>query len=1021
IFIYINGVEEGSADVSGIPVNGSGTSFRIGSRSDLDYYSNSQIDEVRIWNVARTPSQILSTANTGVLYNTAGLIAYYKFDEASGSVTANSVTGLNSATLVNGAGRLKPTTAPFTSNIYQWNNGAQGNNLIVDTSGSYSVTVTTAFGISATSNTVNVTEHPFSGSTVYETACDSFVWHDSTYYASGSYIYITPSASGCDSVVTLELTINPSPSVSIAPFGSMDLPFCGSGNTSWIGVSNDNLVFYTWSSSPSVPLDVTNYSNGTNERCDAAITETTTFTIVGTSNYGCHSTASVTAVVIPSSPVNITGGSVICDTDSAVLDVDLSQLMNARFATSVIDKSSEYGTPGNGWSSVNALDAPDVYPQYGDIGGSWASLNSDDEREYIELGYDSAAPVNYIDIYETFNPGAVDTVYVKNPNTNQFEIIYTAQPVIEPPSSRILHITFPTTLYPVSEIRIALNSGAVPDWNEIDAVGIGLSGVVFNYEWSNGETTEQVQVPEGQYTVKVSGESLCYQGSTTVSNDGLVSIMAEGSTSICPGDSVVLTAQSNVYNGNALQFDGSGKYIEEDIASLPQSDAARTMECWIKTDQSNAGVIANWGNIATNERFGLLVIGGSLYFVGENNDFQGSITVNDNQWHHVAVAYDGTDLLLYVDGVLDVSIATSLNTTGTTLRIGQRAVPETGEYFIGTVDELRIWNTARSITELNADMNHAVPVNSNGLVSYFKMDEGSSSVTKDEVSSVDAPVQDGSAEWVSGAVNTGNYLWSPGGEISPSITVYGAGTYTVILSGPGGCSISSEPVSTEINTNCNSSVTLNLKVLLAGYYNDENFSGYPGLLSAKLALSDYTLSTPGNLCDTIKVELRDPNAVLNVVATSYTVIDTSGNGIVNLPVTVNGGTYWLAVFHNNSLQTWSAAPITFNSVTTYDFTTSDAMAYDDGFDANPPMMMLPNGNWGLWSGDFAGFDLTQDEFIDIFDQIILDNTIIEFANGTLSGYLVADLNGDGVVDIFDQIILDNNINLVLYSPHPVAP
>ena len=40
------------------------------------------------------------------------------------------------------------------------------------------------------------------------TACDSYLWNDSTYTASGDYTYTTTAKNGCDSVVTLHLTIN---------------------------------------------------------------------------------------------------------------------------------------------------------------------------------------------------------------------------------------------------------------------------------------------------------------------------------------------------------------------------------------------------------------------------------------------------------------------------------------------------------------------------------------------------------------------------------------------------------------------------------------------------------------------------------------------------------------------------------------------------------------------------------------------------------------------------------------------
>ncbi len=150
------------------------------------------------------------------------------------------------------------------------------------------------------------------------------------------------------------------------------------------------------------------------------------------------------------------------------------------------------------------------------MGYNWASLNGDDPREFIQLGYTDPAPINFIDIYETYKPGSVDTVYVKNPNTGLFEIVYSATASVQPDVSRILHITFPTTSFPVSEIRIAMNSAAVPDWNEIDAVSIGLLNA--SYLWSTGETTSGIDVTTaGNYTVTLINSRGCSATSLPVS------------------------------------------------------------------------------------------------------------------------------------------------------------------------------------------------------------------------------------------------------------------------------------------------------------------------------------------------------------------------------------------------------------------------------------------------------------------------------------------------------------------------
>ena len=139
-----------------------------------------------------------------------------------------------------------------------------------------------------------------------------------------------------------------------------------------------------------------------------------------------------------------------------------------NYADSVIAFSSEW-TAGN-YGHNQVLGHFNTYPCYGDIATAWASQSPSAEREFLELYFNNAAPIDSIFIYETYNAGAVDTVYVKNPNTSNWEVVYTATPT-NITSSRILKIGFPKTTFDVSEVRIAIFSQGT-SWNEIDAVAI---------------------------------------------------------------------------------------------------------------------------------------------------------------------------------------------------------------------------------------------------------------------------------------------------------------------------------------------------------------------------------------------------------------------------------------------------------------------------------------------------------------------------------------------------------------------
>lgn len=119
-----------------------------------------------------------------------------------------------------------------------------------------------------------------------------------------------------------------------------------------------------------------------------------------------------------------------------------------------------------------ALGEPNIYPAYGDLPSAWASGNPDDPAEFLELGFDNPTPINSVSIYETYKPGAVNKVSVRNPNTGLWEVVWSGTAAPAPEAARIFTVTFPMTTFPVSAVRIDLDSPAVPDWNEIDAVRI---------------------------------------------------------------------------------------------------------------------------------------------------------------------------------------------------------------------------------------------------------------------------------------------------------------------------------------------------------------------------------------------------------------------------------------------------------------------------------------------------------------------------------------------------------------------
>lgn len=136
---------------------------------------------------------------------------------------------------------------------------------------------------------------------------------------------------------------------------------------------------------------------------------------------------------------------------------------NTQWATSVRAFSTQYST--DGWSAQQVIGPPDVFPQAGDMPKAWASQQPDAPGEFIEVAYARPIRVSAVEVYETFNPGAI----------SQIDLITATRTLSYAPagsSDEPLTLHVPCTSEPVIAVRVTLDSVAVPGWNEIDAIGL---------------------------------------------------------------------------------------------------------------------------------------------------------------------------------------------------------------------------------------------------------------------------------------------------------------------------------------------------------------------------------------------------------------------------------------------------------------------------------------------------------------------------------------------------------------------
>lgn len=351
-----------------------------------------------------------------------------------------------------------------------------------------------------------------------------------------------------------------------------------------------------------------------------------------------------------------------------------------RYAGRVTGFSREYRSYPESWCATQILGAPNVYPQYDDINGAWTPKRYGDQRDWISVGFDNNSPIDSIIIWETSSAGMVDSVYVKNPNTSKWDLIFSRKPNQIPNSAdtiaRILRIGFPKTSYNVNEVMIQIANDSATDWVELDAVAIHPATLT----------------------------------PTTYSNQALY----------------------------AADFDGNDDYYRTNYSSWHHANKTNfTVMCWLqvtadtalKQSRVNRGAGVVWD--ADYRSYGIshvnLGFGDSLYaFVDFDNSGQIAIPYTKFVWQHVAMVNTEDTLFAYVNGNLigksQGSFFDSFDTYGI-LEFGRNYDYET--YFKGSIDEVKTFNAALDAAEI---MRQSYSIGqsavTSNLVGYWQFNNG---------------------------------------------------------------------------------------------------------------------------------------------------------------------------------------------------------------------------------------------------------------------------------------------------------
>tara|TARA_R110000787_G_scaffold210062_3_gene319962 strand:- start:764 stop:1963 length:1200 start_codon:yes stop_codon:yes gene_type:complete len=246
-----------------------------------------------------------------------------------------------------------------------------------------------------------------------------------------------------------------------------------------------------------------------------------------------------------------------------------------------------------------------------------------------------------------------------------------------------------------------------------------LDNAAFSYSASSFEPTDANPTPTitgltggtfsgttGLVINSTTGE-IDLSASTEASHTVTYNTSTSGS-SVCPNTSTqtVEIAVAGIANNYSMSFDGLNDQINTSTNLGISGASSRTFSAWIKTTDAGGGfdVIVATGNTSnTGNNFELDFRNNVIMWERWGLGVFGSVTVNDGDWHHACITYDGNILKLYVDGSEDtggdfpytIGVTTS---TDTPVRIG--GMNHSLKYFNGLIDEVAIWNTALTAPQI---------------------------------------------------------------------------------------------------------------------------------------------------------------------------------------------------------------------------------------------------------------------------------------------------------------------------------
>jgi hypothetical protein len=194
--------------------------------------------------------------------------------------------------------------------------------------------------------------------------------------------------------------------------------------------------------------------------------------------------------------------------------------------------------------------------------------------------------------------------------------------------------------------------------------------------------------------------------------------------------------------------------------------------------------------------------------------------------------------------------------------------------------------------------------------------------------------------------------------------------------------------------NCSASNTVNLTAFIEAYVNPNLL---PTVKMRPVLLNQNVAGATQNDCDKITVELHKNVSPYNLIASTIANLNVNGLASAVFMPAVANGQYYLVIKHRNSIETWSAAPITISSTAaaTYNFSSGIGQAYGSNM-----VQISTTGKYALFSGDIVKLG----GMIDNADYSIWETDTNNFS----TGFVASDFDGDGATGNADYGFWETN-------------